>query len=73
MAERKEWEGTAGDLLDQLTPERPPRAWPKTPQGMGRAITKIAPGLRKVGIEVDHSREAGSGRRIWKLTKEDRP
>ncbi len=69
MANRQEWTGTAGELLDRLTPappERPPRNWPRTPQGMGKALTKIAPGLRKIGIDVVRpAREAGTGRRTW--------
>jgi hypothetical protein len=76
MEDRNEWKGTARDLLERLTPEepkRPPRGWPKTPQGMGQALTKIAPGLRKIGITVERPpREAGTGRRTWTFTKAPR-
>jgi hypothetical protein len=48
-----EWKGTAGELLARVTPpERSPPKWPKTPVAMGGQVRRLAPSLRKVGIEV---------------------
>ena len=58
------WEGTAADLLNQVTrPGRSPRGWPETPRAMSAALRRLSPGLRRVGIEVSTSREAGTGGR----------
>lgn len=68
-----EWVGTAGDLLDKLTPDRPPKGWPTSAQGMGAALRRAAPALRSVGITVEapDRRQAGTGRRLWTLAAAD--
>jgi hypothetical protein len=47
------WEGTATDLLEKLTPERPPANWPKTPRGLTGALRRITIPLRASGVEVE--------------------
>jgi hypothetical protein len=61
------WSGTAAELLDKVTPEQPPRGWPKSPRGVAGAISRITPALRAVGITVEHGRVAG-GKRARVLT-----
>lgn len=48
-----DWQGTASDLLAQITPERPPHGWPQTPQAITGALKRVAPALRASGISVD--------------------
>jgi hypothetical protein len=47
------WKGSAGELLDRITPERRPRDWPQTPHAMARALKRLAPALRANGISVE--------------------
>jgi hypothetical protein len=62
------WTGTAGDLLDILTPERPPKEWPRSPQGMGVRLKRIAPAMRKIGWTVEQlPRTDKKGSRRWLL------
>ena len=57
--------GTATALMDQLVllhrkgdeRKRMPVGWPPTPNTMSSALTRAAPSLRAVGIEVERSRE----------------
>jgi hypothetical protein len=61
------WQGTAGDLLDKLSAERPPKDWPSTPQGMGGRLARAAPALRSLGWVI----EAPDRRRrirVWTIT-----
>jgi hypothetical protein len=53
-----QWTGTAGELLDKITPEAPPRGWPTTARAMSGAIRRITPALRTVGTTVEHGRRA---------------
>lgn len=53
------WTGSAGDLFKTLRcpgGENPgaarDRGWPKTPHGMAGAIRRLAPALRRAGVEV---------------------
>jgi len=74
LAEREgAWAGTAGELLEKLgRPEHPPRGWPATPRALGGALKRAAPTLRAVGVSAERSeREAGTGRRIWTVTRTD--
>lgn len=67
-----EWVGTAAELLDQLTPEKPDKDWPTNPRALSARLTRCAPALRAVQVRVEHlsAREAGTGRRRWRLTGE---
>jgi hypothetical protein len=60
------WQGTAGDLRRLLTPDRPPQDWPKTPDGMGGRVARLAPTLRSLGWTVDKATKSGKkGSRGW--------
>jgi hypothetical protein len=70
------WEGTAAELLTRLTPAgRLPRGWPESPRAMSAALRRLAPGLRRLGIEVSTYKEAGTGgRRLIAISRsEDGP
>ncbi len=64
------WEGTAAELLVRITPAgRLPWGWPESPRAISTALRRLAPGLRRVGIDVSTSREAGTGgRRLIQIT-----
>ncbi len=49
---RRYWEGTAEQLLDDVTPERPPRNWPGTPRAVAGLLGRYTPALGQVGITV---------------------
>jgi hypothetical protein len=63
---RGSWEGTAGELLAEVTPERPPKGWPATPRAMAARLKRAAPTLRATGVQVDHLARTGQARR-WAL------
>lgn len=60
------WSGMSSDLLAKITPANPPKSWPpkgwpESPRGLSGALRRLAPQLRRVGIEVrlpDNARTA---------------
>jgi hypothetical protein len=69
MAGRNEWSGTASELLPLLTelvPERTTkqRTWPKQANTLSGKLRRVAPPLRKIGINITFDREAHSGKRL---------
>lgn len=77
MYARKRWEGTAAELLAELSAERHSdeatrcrRDWPRTPRALSGRLRRLAPGLRQLGNEISFDRAAGSGRR--RIVIEDR-
>jgi len=40
------WHGTASALLDKLTPDQPPKTWPRNPRALAGALKRLAPALR---------------------------
>ncbi len=77
MLERKKSsEGTATDLLKELekyAPERDQksRSWPKSASDLSGLLRRTAPSLLSIGIDVTFWREAGTGRRKIKISRED--
>lgn len=76
LARSKAWEGTAQELLNELNrlvPEsaRKTKAWPGTPKVLGNRLRRAATFLRKVSISVDFYREAGSGKRLLRLSTQN--
>ena len=67
------WESTAAELLARITPAgRAPRGWPESPRAMSAALRRLAPGLRRLGIEVSTHKEAGTGgRRLIAITTQE--
>ena len=63
------FEGTATELLHRLNQhlqdEQPPRNWPSNGSVMGKHLTRLAPSLRKLGINAE-LRRAKRGN-LWRL------
>jgi hypothetical protein len=71
MATRKEWTGTASELLGVLaTDERVSKAkdWPTSPRGLRGRLQRAATVLRKIGIEIDFVKEGRARTRIIRIT-----
>jgi hypothetical protein len=62
------WTGSAGELARLLEPDKPPKGWPRSPQGMAGALKRAAPVLRQHGVDVELEPRTSTGRR-WTLTK----
>jgi hypothetical protein len=63
MENRQTWTGTASLLLDTLgllitEAQRRSKAWPSLPHHLTGRLRRIAPVLRKIGIEVTFNRDA---------------
>ena len=60
-----EWTGTSTELLGKLTNRAPAtvlintKVWPQNAKAMGRKLARIAPVLRRVGLEVSDERVPG--------------
>src|SRR5262249_5510992 len=64
LAEGEGWQGTASDLLQRLTTlasEDVARSkdWPKKPHTLSGRLRRLAPNLRRVGIDVGFHRASG--------------
>ena len=46
------WRGTAKDLHEAITPDKPPKGWPANPRTMVARLKRITPALRQAGVEV---------------------
>jgi len=62
MATRTVWTGTASDLLGALAEAAGERAaktktWPDSPRALAGRLRRVAPFLRKIGIEISFGRE----------------
>jgi hypothetical protein len=60
VAERGRWQGTATELLAMLNQldgvDRHVQGWPKVPRTLSGQLTRLAPNLRAIGIEVGKAR-----------------
>jgi hypothetical protein len=63
------WDGTATELHEEVTPERPPRGWPSNPQMLGGRLTRLTPALERVGILVERDKQGHAGTRMIRLKK----
>lgn len=59
----KQWKGTAGELLELVTPEKAPKNWPKDATRAGGRLKRLAPLLRQAGISYDDSERQKDGNR----------
>ena len=62
---------TTQQILDSVvTPDKPPKKWPKDSTRAGGQLKRLAPALRTIGIEVDDSQRgpAPKRQRLYKLT-----
>jgi hypothetical protein len=77
LAELGGWEGTCGDLLAKLAEEGGDKAtrsqsWPKTPRALSGQLRRLAPNLRRAGVNVETRREpGGQRRRIVRVTRQN--
>ena len=74
METRTVWQGTAAELLadiEPLTTEKilRSRQWAGNPRSLGKALTRLAPDLRGLGIDVDSIRSGKAGTRTLVLEK----
>jgi hypothetical protein len=53
------WQGTAADLLDELTPERPTKYWPASPRALSGRLRQAAVAMAAIGVGVDSRRSNG--------------
>jgi hypothetical protein len=49
------------------------RQWPGNARALSGQLARLGPALRRIGIEVEHFREGGSGRRLIRLIGKTRP
>jgi len=73
MEERTEWTGTATDLLGALAEAAGERVaksktWPASPRVLSGRLRRAATFLRKIGIEIDHTKEGRARTRIIHIT-----
>ena len=64
------WEGSASDLLPVVSNRaservQKHRSWPKTAIGLGSCLGRLAPALRKIGVDVRRERGGRDGGRLW--------
>ena len=69
LEEQGSWEGTAKELLARITPDKPTKEWPKTPQGLGGRIKRLNPALEQAGILIDRSREGHERNRRYRTCR----
>ena len=72
IKERSEFRGTCAALLTALAPlaygdVRRSHQWPKTPRGLSGQLTRLAPALRKIGINIEKSQEGHARERILRI------
>lgn len=60
-------EASAGEILEMVLPPRPTKSWPSSARGMAERLTRTAPALREMGLEVEPGRRGHGGKRIWRL------
>jgi hypothetical protein len=56
------WIGTCTKLHAELTPPWRPRDWPRSPRALSGALRRLAPALRKMGVEITFVRDSNSTR-----------
>ena len=61
------WSGTATVLYTRISPRKPARGWPRTPQHLSRRLGEAAPGLRTVGVDIQWDREGAKGTRTIRI------
>jgi hypothetical protein len=71
-----EWSGTATELMALLNTmtgysyRRPPAGWPRAANALSGIIRRMAPALRKVGVDVEFSRDDAAASRVITITRE---
>ena len=73
IAMRTEWTGTASELLGALTEAAGERVaksktWPDSPRALAGRLRRAATFLRKIGIEINFTKEGRARTRIIRIT-----
>ena len=72
MDGKEEWEGTPTELLTLLTDQAgdtaKDRSWPKKAHNLSGQLKRLAPHLRRLGIDVELGVRGTDGRRLIKLS-----
>ena len=69
MDGKEEFIGTSAELLAEVSPERPPRGWPKDPREVTTRLKRHGPALRKAGWRVENDGGHNKGKALkWTLT-----
>ena len=63
------WSGTATELLAEITPAKPPKGWPTTPQSLGGRLRRLTPALEQVGIKLTKDREGHGRTRTYEFAR----
>ena len=77
MVGRESWQGTSTELLAELEQAaedavRKRREWPKSPRKLSGDLRRVAPNLRRAGLDVRFQRGVGKDRkRTIRLTQAD--
>jgi hypothetical protein len=77
MADRPAWEGTSADLLAALEAKGGEKVqrrqdWPKSPRKLSGDLRRVAPNLRRAGMDIRFERGTGKDRkRMIRLAKVD--
>lgn len=61
------WSGEAGELLERIAPERPPKGWPASPRAARAALERLRVPLRAAGVEFSVERRGHERRRLIRL------
>jgi hypothetical protein len=64
----KDWQGTAGELLEALSPEKPGKDWPRSPRALSAQLDRLAPSLRRMQIFLTRPDRRRKGRN-WRVTR----
>src|SRR5262249_36340839 len=66
VGQRKPWSGTASELLEELGKvagdQMKAKEWPKKANSLSNHLRRLAPNLRKAGIEVTFERSTSNNR-----------
>ena len=73
MSMRTEWKGTASDLLGALAEVAGERiakskGWPNSPRALSGRLRRAATFLRKIGIDIDYTKEGRARTRVIHIT-----
>jgi hypothetical protein len=64
MESRTGWSGTMKELLEAITPEDPPRDFPKSPRKLASRVKRLSPALEEIGVFV-HAPGKTDKTRTW--------
>jgi hypothetical protein len=63
------WRDSATKLLEEITPEPPPKGWPATAHHLTGRLRRVIGALEGIGVMVEFSREGKSGTRTIRVAR----